>query len=33
MSHMGKSHLIIMFTVGADDVAEGIASSPATASG
>ena len=23
MSHMGKSHLIIMFTVGADDVAEG----------
>jgi hypothetical protein len=23
MSHMGKSHLIIMFTVGDDDVAEG----------
>ena len=23
MSHMGKSHLIIMFTVGPDDVAEG----------
>lgn len=23
MSHMGKSHLVIMFTVGADDVAEG----------
>ena len=23
MSHMGKSHLIIMWTVGADDVAEG----------
>ena len=23
MSHMGKSHLIIIFTVGPDDVAEG----------
>src|ERR1019366_7600633 len=23
MSHMGKAHLIIMFTVGAEDVAEG----------
>ena len=23
MSHMGKSHLVIMFTVGPDDVAEG----------
>src|SRR2546422_10446215 len=23
MSHMGKSHLVVMFTVGADDVAEG----------
>ena len=23
MSHMGKSHLVIMMTVGADDVAEG----------
>ena len=23
MAHMGKSHLIIMFTVGPDDVAEG----------
>jgi hypothetical protein len=23
MSHMGKSHLIIVWTVGADDVAEG----------
>ena len=23
MSHMGKSHLVIMFTVGSDDVAEG----------
>ena len=23
MSYMGKSHLVIMFTVGADDVAEG----------
>jgi len=23
MSHMGKSHLIIMFTVGPDDIAEG----------
>jgi hypothetical protein len=23
MSHMGKSHLVIMFTVGAEDVAEG----------
>ena len=23
MSHMGKSHLVIMFTVGHDDVAEG----------
>jgi hypothetical protein len=23
MSHMGKSHLVVMFTVGPDDVAEG----------
>jgi hypothetical protein len=23
MSHMGKSHLVIMFTVGPDDVTEG----------
>ena len=31
--HMGKTHIIIMWTVGAEDVAEGTASSRATASG
>jgi hypothetical protein len=32
ISNVGKSHVVIMFTVGPDDVAEEIASSRATAS-
>jgi hypothetical protein len=33
MAHMGKSHLIIMFTVGPDDVASGRRASPAPSRG